>query len=428
MKRIFVWALLLLFTSAASAQDNPIKDQKLKELIDKAVANFPKLKELEERLKLNDVKAELIQSNYKPTLGANLQYEYLNPLSTAEFGGQKFRFQPYNNFNTALTVNQLVYDFGKTKLQLERNQAEQNLTADNIYNNKNALAYEVAQIYYGIRFTNKAIEVQEKQIASLKENERLIQAKLKNGDALQYDLLTTQVRTANSDNRMKDLKNNLEKSFVLLQWLTGSDERGSLSGVELTDELALQTQTGDWKNSNPEARIINRNIELYNYDLKAAVVNERPTIATTFSGGWKNGYLPNLTKWQVNGAAGLGISVPIFSTNRPKLQQKLIRVNIDVANKSLDALESDIIKDLATVNQDYQTLQQKVGDQKVLVEQAEKAYQLAETRFKNGLITNVELLTIQTSVEDANLNLLQLQYLMMLDKLESHKVVGTRLF
>jgi|KBSMisStandDraft_5_1062788.scaffolds.fasta_scaffold00044_58 outer membrane protein TolC len=428
MKRIFVLTALMISSIAGMSQESPIKDQKLKELVDKAVNNFPKLKEMEERLKLNDVQAEIIQSNYKPTLGADLQYQYLNPLSTVTFGGDKFRFQPYNNFNTGLTLKQLVYDFGKTKLALERNQAEQDLTADNIYNNKNALAYEVASVYYAIRFTNKAIEVQERQIASLKENERLINAKLKNGDALQYDLLTTQVRTANSDNRLKDLKNMLEKNFVLLQWLTGSDERAALGGADLNDELALQTQPGDWKTNNPEAKIINRNIELYNYDLKEAVVNERPTIGTQFSGGWRNGYLPNLTKWQINGAAGLGVTIPIFSASRPKLQQKLTRVNIEVANRSLTTLESDITKDLATVNQDYQTLQQKVGDQKILVEQAEKAYQLAETRFKNGLITNVELLTIQTSVEDANLNLLQLQYLMILDKLESNKVIGTKMF
>jgi len=428
MKRIFVWAVFMSLSLAGMSQEVPIKDQKLKELIDKAVNNFPKLKELEEQLKLNDVRAEIIQSNYKPTLGADLSYQYLNPLSTVAFNGEKFQFQPYNNFNTGVTLKQLVYDFGKTKLALERNQAEQNLTADNLFNNKNAVAYQVATVYYAIRFTNRAIEVQQRQIASLKENERLIDAKLKNGDALQYDLLTTQVRTANSDNRLKDLKNTLEKNFVLLQWLTGSDERAALSGSELNDELVLQTQSGDWKKNNPEAKIINRNIELYNYDLKAAVVNERPTIGTQASGGWRNGYLPNLTKWQVNGAVGAGVTIPIFPGSRPKLQQKLTRVNIEVANKSLATLESDINKDLATVNQDYQTLQQKVGDQKILVEQAEKAYQLAETRFKNGLITNVELLTIQTSVEDANLNLLQLQYLMMLDKLESHKVIGTKLF
>ena len=95
----------------------------------------------------------------------------------------------------------------------------------------------------------------------------------------------------------------LEKNFVLLQWLTGADERAALGGSELNDELVLQSQPGDWKTNNPEAKIINRNIELYNYDLKEAVVNERPTIGNPLRGMEKR-LSANLTKWQINGAAG----------------------------------------------------------------------------------------------------------------------------
>jgi len=35
---------------------------------------------------------------------------------------------------------------------------------------------------------------------------RVIQAKLKNGDAIEYDLLTTQVRTSNADNLLKNCR------------------------------------------------------------------------------------------------------------------------------------------------------------------------------------------------------------------------------
>jgi outer membrane protein TolC len=91
-------------------------------------------------------------------------------------------------------------------------------------------------------------------------------------------------------------------------------------------------------------------------------------------------------------------------------------------------LENNINKDLASIGEDYKTLDQKLANSKLLVTQAEKAYELAQTRYKEGLITNVELNIIQNSVEDANLNLLQTQYMMVLDKLESHKVVGTKLY
>jgi outer membrane protein len=62
----------------------------------------------------------------------------------------------------------------------------------------------------------------------------------------------------------------------------------------------------------------------------------------------------------------------------------------------------------------------------LLVQQSEQAYQLAQVRYKAGLITPVEILGAQTNVEEAKLQQVQLQ--LQLDKLESHKLIGTKLF
>jgi len=428
MKRYMILAILFFLAAPGFAQESPVKDPVLRDLISQAVNNYPRLKELEEQLKVSDVKDELIHSNYKPTLSADGSWNYVNPVAKVPFGGNEFQFQPYNNLNAALNLKQMVYDFGKTRLALDRNATERKLTQDNLDNSRNAVAYQVAQIYYAILFLNRSVKVQEDQLVSLRENERVIQSKIRNGDAIQYDLLTTQVRTANSDNRLKDLRGSLEKQYVMLQWLTGKDQHGVVKAEGVQDDLTLLSQSGDWKAINPEAKLINRKLELYNYDLKAAQVNDRPNIFAQASGGFRNGYVPDINPMKLNGAVGLGVSVPILSASRPKLQQKLTQVNIETSKKSMLTLENNINKDLASIGEDYKTLDQKLANSKLLVAQAEKAYELAQTRYKEGLITNVELNIIQTSVEDANLNLLQTQYLMALDKLESHKVVGTRLY
>ena len=429
MKRSKIFSFIFLLAApAAFAQQSPVKDTVLRDLISQAVNNYPRLKELEEQLKVSDVKDELIHSNYKPTLSADGAWSYVNPVAKIPFGGNEFQFQPYNNFNAALNLRQMVYDFGKTKMALDRNGSERKLSQDNLENNRNAVAYQVAQIYYAILFLNRSVKVQEDQLLSLRENERVIESKIKNGDAIQYDLLTTQVRTANTDNRLKDLKGSLEKQYVMLQWLTGKDQHGVVKGQGVQDDLPLIKEGGDWQNSNPEAKIINRKLELFNYDLKAAQINDRPNIFASASGGFRNGYVPDINPLRLNGSLGVGVSVPILSASRPKLQQKLTQVNIEATKKSLTTLENNINKDLATIGEDYKTLDQKLQNSKLLVTQAEKAYELAQTRYKEGLITNVELNIIQNSVEDANLNLLQTQYMMVLDKLESHKVVGTKLY
>ncbi len=428
MKKLIFSVLMIVYGVSVSAQQNPITDTTLKSLIQKAVANFPRIRELQEQLLVSDVKSQILRSNYQPTLSGDASYRFMAPSPAISFNGKDIRFQPYNNYTAGLTVNQMVYDFGKTRTQLDRNNIEQSLTQDNIDNNKNSIAYLVTQVYYNILFTANAIRVQEDQLKTLKENERIIKAKLKNGDAIEYDLLTTQVRTSNSDNVLKELQGNQEKNFISLEWLTGTNIEDNVGGSSFEENIPLLTTAGNWKNNNPEAKLINRRMELLDYDRQLAMVNNRPSIFASANGGVRNGIQPEINQIKLAGGAGVGINVPIFSASRPKLQQKLTDVQLQTAKLSLNTLEASINKDLASVQQDYKTLAQKLENSKLTVQQANRAYSLAQTRYKEGLITNVELILIQSSVEDADLSVLRYRFLMLMDKLESHKIVGTKLY
>lgn len=429
MMKQFLLAVATVVTVTATAQDNPIKDEQLKSLINKAVNNYPGIKELEEGLNAFGVRDEIIKNNYLPVVSGDASYRYTYPTPGIDFNGSTFKFQPANNYDGHVSISQLVYDFGKTKLQLERSKSELQLTQSNIDNNKNAVAYQVTQIYYSIRFLLNSITVQEDQLKALKENERIIQSKLKNGDALEYDLLTTQVRTKNADNRLNDLKNQLEKQYIYLQLLTGEDQH-TIKPTTDNDAITIIADLNQtsWKNTNPQAIILQKQIDLYKYDIKEAAMINKPAIMANGSTGVRNGFVPEINKpfWNIN--AGVGINVPLFVGHRVKLQQKLSQINIETANKSLQTIASTIQKDLATVQADYKNLQQKLDNTNVLVQQAQKAYDLGLVRFKEGLITNVELLGVQTNVEDARLQQVQLQYQLQLDRLESHKITGVKIF
>lgn len=432
MKKFIGILVLVIALAPAMAQESPVRDEQLKSLIQAAVTNYPRIKEMEEQLKADGVKESIIKAGYLPTVNTNISYRFDAPVAKAEFplptGPATIQFTPYNNYNAALNVQQLIYDFGRTKLKLGKNDAEHSLNIENLDNSKNAIAYQVAQLYYNIQFYQKAIQVQTDQLSSLTENERLIKARIKNGDALEYDLLTTQVRTANATNRLTDLQSQLEKQYVLMQWLSATDAHGKIPARESYDELTLLMEAGDWKNINPEAKVIQKRLDVYQYDLKESAVESRPSLTGTASGGVRNGYQPDIDQFRLNGSVGVGLNIPILSGDRPKLRQKLTQVQIDATKASLTTLENTIRKDLATVQEDFRNLQEKIKNTSVLVNQAERAYTLAQVRFKEGLITNVELLSAQTNVEDAKLQLVQLQYQTQLDKLESHKVVGTKLF
>jgi len=429
MKKIIALIAVVLTLQTIQAQDEIIKDSSLKRLILSAVNNFPKIKELQEQLNATGIKAQLINSNFKPSVSADAGYQFVAPVPEVNFGaGGVVRFQPYNNYVGSISLKQLIYDFGKTTLQLERNNAEAKLTNDNITIAQFAIAYQVAQLYANAVFTLSAVKVQEDQIKTLQDNERLIQAKIDNGDALKYDLLTTKVRTSNSTNRLEELKGNLDKYFSLIEWLTGENISKTINTNIQTKHLMLATSSSLWEQKHPEAQLINHKLELLNVENKLVQNTNKPSVFASASTGFRNGIQPDINQIRLTGGAGIGISIPIVSASRPKLQQQLIAVNAEVTKKSLQTLAYNVQKDLVQIAADHKTITIKLENTLQLIEQAEQAFALAKIRYKEGLITNTELLGIQNNVEDAQLLKLQYQFTLLNLKLESHKIAGTHLY
>jgi outer membrane protein TolC len=216
----------------------------------------------------------------------------------------------------------------------------------------------------------------------------------------------------------------------MLRTFTGTEQKGKINTANVRNDLPLvkDEQTTDWQTTSLEAQQIKHRLQGLDIDYKNASLMNRPTVFAQAAGGVKNGYQPEIDRMRLNGTVGVGVSIPIFSANKPQLQRKQVQINMDAARQSLQSLEEDVRKDLANVNEDYRTLQVKLENTRVLVQQAQKAYDLAQVRFKNGLITSAELVAAQTNIEDARLTQIQLEYQMQLDKLESQKIIGTRIW
>jgi outer membrane protein TolC len=434
MKKIFVLILFVSVSLLGFSQAGVIQDQQLQQLIQQAVSNYSKVKELQISYKANDVNDDLIRSNWLPTVSGDASYRFNAPAPSIDLptssGPKSFQFFPYNNYNAEVTLNQLLYDFGKTRAQLQKSNADRKVNQDNIDLLKNTIAYQVAQIYYTITFLEDAIKVQNNQIASLRENERMIDAQVRNGDALEYDLLTTRVRIANSTNKLADLQSQLERQYIMLRLYTGAEQKGKLNTAAVNTDLALITSdsTVDWQSSSLEVQQIKHRLQGLDVDYQNATLMNRPSVFGQAGGGIKNGFQPEIQKLLPNAAVGIGISIPIFSANRPQLQRKLAQISIDATKQSLQTLEDNVHKDLANVNEDYRNLQVKLDNTKLLVQQAQKAYELAQVRFKNGLITSAELVAAASNIEDARLSQIQLEYQVQLDKLESQKIIGTKIW
>ncbi len=425
MKTSKVWLMLVLLTGTLQLlAQTPAAPEQLTDLIRKAIANYPKIKEGGEMVKMSEARKELAYGAYMPVISGEASYRYQQPTPEIEIPipgfESKIKFIPANNYDMALKLTQPITDFGRTQASINKSKVDVQNSKDNLENAQNALAYQVAQIYYGIVFLNKSMDVQQEQINLLGENEKLIQNKIKNGDGLQFDLLSTQVKKNMAQNRLIDLQTQLEKQYAVLNMLTGTAETNYITVKEVdAKQFAAANVTPE---ENFDIKLLENKLSSAAWDLKLAKRGWLPTLALSAQAGYKNGFVPDIDKLQFNYGVGVGLNVPIFSSARPNYQTKIAKIGLQANTYALESQKLTLNKDIVNAQRDIAATEQKLNNYELQVDQANEALKLANTRYKGGVITNLELLTAQTNLQDAQLGKIQLEYNLLLSKLELNRL------
>ena len=83
-------------------------------------------------------------------------------------------------------------------------------------------------------------------------------------------------------------------------------------------------------------------------------------------------------------------------------------------------------KDIQQAKSDLEATTAKLKNYDIQVEQAKEALNLANIRYKAGVITNLELLTAQTDLQNAQLGQIQLAFYRLQSTLTLNKIGGTK--
>ncbi|MGB8359166.1 MAG: TolC family protein, partial [Bacteroidales bacterium] len=181
-------------------------------------------------------------------------------------------------------------------------------------------------------------------------------------------------------------------------------------------------------NNRDEMAINREKVALAELKYKLVKTLDRPIINFVASGGAKNGYLPQLGQLKANYAAGVGISVPIFDGRKTKYNLLQAKSAINSLNFEDEGNRRRITSDITEAQEYILSAIQKEQQFKLQLDQAREAYSLAETSFRSGAITNLELLDANTAVSESRLMLLKsrIDYAVSIYRLKT--ALGERLY
>ena len=429
MKKIIASVLLTSLFYSGFAQ--PINAD-LRTLLNQSFAYYPRFRELDQAVQLSQQRVELADLNTRPNVSANGSYTYIWPVPTVPFpdgnGGTKdFKFQPNHNVNTGVSAVLPLLDFGRTRLAIERARLDLQQSKNNIEYNRSQLAAQVANIYYTIIYLNRSISVQDSVIAVLQTNKKLQEDKYRNGDALKLDVLTIQNNIDIEQNRKADLQNQLAKQYNLLQFATGQTSINPVATFDFNADVADTTLALQAAQTNNYDYVLAQNrIKQAEADVAISKLANKPTITANGATGFRNGFQPDISAFKFNYAVGLGIGVPIFTGGRDKKQTQIAQSVVKQNELALESLDNQYRRDIKQAFVDISTARDRLRTVVEQIDIAKEALRVAQSRYTNGISTNIELLNANNNLQRVELAQIQYQYQLALAQVELARLTGAK--
>jgi outer membrane protein len=311
------------------------------------------------------------------------------------------------------SVSQLITDFGRTKNLV----ASASLSAK--AENQNALATReqvllaVDQAFYGVLQAQAVLHVADETVANRQVVVDQVQALAKSALKSDLDLSFAQVNLAQAKLLLLDARNNEKGAQAALAALLGYvtpqefdvvDEPATTGGPPANlDELIQQAV-----NARPELQAINFQYQSAE-KLKTA---ERDSLLPTISALGAVGGTPvrdyHLSPWY--GAVGVDMEIPVFNGFLFSARAKEAELRAQVVEQRLVDLRNTIARDVRTSWLNANNAYDRLDVTNQLLKQANLALDLAQTRYKLGLSSIVELSQAQLQQTQAEITQSQAGY------------------
>ena len=425
--------ILMALILSKVAAETPGDSLTLSQSINLALDNNPTINQGVSGISISDAQIEQSQSAFYPDISLSGSYTRLDPVSTFELLGLgNAELSPHNNYNANLIVKQTVFDFGRRSRALELAQSGRSSATENVEAQKSNLAYQMVDIFYAILYLRENLTVLDSQLIDLHQHLEITRKKASAGTATDFEILTTEVRIANTNSQKLDLNNALQDQETFFRQLTGLRPeipvtlKGDFTAplIEI-DEDSLISAAYEQLPEMQMAKIAESGAMLQE---KLASLGDKPTVGLNISLGYKNGFEPDIDEVRANWAATVGLQVPIFNGFLTRGKVRQARANHQAALYRIDDIKRRATAGIEQAISWFSTSKSKLQNSEPQVRQAEEAVKLAHTRYDAGTATNLDLLDAETALANARLIRLKAMYDLVRSSYSLEKASGAKIW
>ncbi len=332
-------------------------------------------------------------------------------------------------------------------LKLNRTQME--AAVDTARGSRIALVADVKKAFFNILLAEQSLDVLRQSEANIRRTVEDTELRYRNGLASEYDLLTAQVQLSGLKPQILQTENSIKLAKLQLKMYLSIPENVEIEAAGALDDQRDRVLTGaedlsaDLTN-NSDLRSLDFQRELLRRQLRVSNAGRWPTVAAffnatytgndldmsrlgNFTGGGSQEAAPGSGSkfwWQHPVSAGLRVSIPLFSGLTKMYQSRQLKNQIAQLDMQRDYTEQQLDVQMRSAINDLLTARETMYAQELTVQQAAKAYDIADTRYRAGAGTILELNTSQVNMVQAQLSYSQAIYDYLTAKAEYDRIAG----
>jgi len=283
----------------------------------------------------------------------------------------------------------------------------------------NKTVTETKQAFYGVLFARDVHRMIQASLENAERNLENVRLLFDQGIVSEYDLIRARVQTDNIRPSVIEAERNVLLVMNGLKLILGLsptesiDPRGELDSIPNDDGLL----------DNAARLVVERNASLRALEEQTRV-NEQlitiyrteslPTLAAFGDYQWQaqNEHLGNLSTndFVRSSQIGLALSLNIFNGMQTTARVDQARVEHMKSQQQLGATRDALTTNIENIRYRLEEARRRIDSQSMTVEQAEKGYAIATTRYQSGAGTQLEINDADLALMRARVNRVQAVY------------------
>lgn len=355
-----------------------------------------------------------VRSAELPTLSGDLTAVQSHDGSRITAGGLNNPIV-YQRAAGGVTLRQLITDFGRTHdlvgsadLRAKAEISAQAATAADITIAVDEAFYQALSTQAVLKVANDTVSARQ---TTSDQVSALTGAKLKST----LDLSFANVNLAQAKLLLLDAKNADQDAMATLNALLGNEQAVAYTLVDETPETPVAAPLDPEPlvtlafQQRPDLLSLNQEFAAAKKFSSAEHDLWRPTVSALGAAGGTPVRADQITtSWY--GAVGVNVSVPLFNGFLYSARAQEADLRAGAANQQVQALRQTIARDVRTTVLQAQSNFQRIAVTQQLVAEANSAFDLAQTRYKIGLSSIVELSQAQLAQTEAQIDYANARY------------------